>query len=191
MKKSYGKDRASHTDPESCTVAREGGCEALTGVCAGGLLSREILLVRGADVVSVGGRLHPMHRYGKRHGDLARSWEPSHAQNHLTREPGDPVCARQRWLGGPYWEVQRRTPMMHEHRKSDRRVVPTKPPNNGAAEPPQGRARATPADAVEGRRLAKSKPHQQTMLWPQRRVRMSPVLARIWMLSGEGPYEVK
>ena len=76
MKKSYGEDLASHTDPESCTVAREGGCEALTGACAGGLLSREILLVRGADVVSVGGRLHPMHRHGKRYGALARSWEP-------------------------------------------------------------------------------------------------------------------
>jgi hypothetical protein len=45
MKESYGEDLASHTDPESCTVAREGGCEALTGVCAGELLSREIILV--------------------------------------------------------------------------------------------------------------------------------------------------
>ena len=42
MKESYGEDLASHTDPESCTVAREGGREALTGVCAGELLSREI-----------------------------------------------------------------------------------------------------------------------------------------------------
>jgi hypothetical protein len=53
MKESYGEDVASHTDPESCTVAREGGCEALTGACAGELLSREIILVRGADAVAV------------------------------------------------------------------------------------------------------------------------------------------
>ena len=35
---------------------------------------------------------------------------------------------------------------MHEHGKSDRRVVPTKPPNNG---------HERPAEGVEGRRLAK------------------------------------
>ena len=66
--------------------------------------------------------------------------------------------------------------MMHEHGKSDRRVVPTKPPNKGAGEPPQGLARPTPAEAVEGRRLAKSNPHQRTMFRTQRRVRMSPDL---------------
>jgi RNA-directed DNA polymerase len=69
--------------------------------------------------------------------------------------------------------------MMHEHGKSDRRVVPTKPPNKGADEPPKGSARATPAEVVEGRRLAKSNPHQRTMLRTQRRVRMSPDLERI------------
>jgi RNA-directed DNA polymerase len=69
--------------------------------------------------------------------------------------------------------------MMDEHGKSDRRVVPTKPPNKGANEPPQGPARSTPAEAVEGRRLAKSNPHQRTMLRTQRRVRMSPQLERI------------
>ena len=73
MKESYGEDLASHTDPESCTVASKGGREALTGACAGELLSREIILVRGVDAVSVSGRPHPMSRDGKRHGDLARS----------------------------------------------------------------------------------------------------------------------
>ncbi len=73
MKESYGEDLASHTDPESCTVAREGGREALTGVCAGELLSREIIRVQGADAVSVCGRLHSMPRQGERYGDPARS----------------------------------------------------------------------------------------------------------------------
>jgi RNA-directed DNA polymerase len=73
MKESYGEDLASHTDPESCTVAREGGREALTGVCAGELWSREIIRVQGADAVSVCGRLHPMPRQGERYGDPARS----------------------------------------------------------------------------------------------------------------------
>ena len=69
--------------------------------------------------------------------------------------------------------------MMHEHGKSDRRVVPTKPPNKGASESRQGPARAMPAEAVEGRRLAKSNPHQRTMFRTQRRARMSPDLERI------------
>lgn len=69
--------------------------------------------------------------------------------------------------------------MMHEHGKSDRRVVPTKPPNKGASESRQGPAREMPAEAVEGRRLAKSNPHQRTMFRTQRRARMSPDLERI------------
>ena len=69
--------------------------------------------------------------------------------------------------------------MMHEHGKSDRREVPTKPPNKGAGESQQGLARAKPAEAVEGRRLAKSNPHQRTMFRTQRRARMSPDLERI------------
>ena len=73
MKESYGEDLASHTDPESCAVAREDGCEALTGACTGGLLSREIIRIQGADAVSVCGRPHSMPRYGKRYGDPARS----------------------------------------------------------------------------------------------------------------------
>jgi RNA-directed DNA polymerase len=73
MQESYGEDLASHTDPESCAVARKGGCEALTGACAGELLNREILRNRGADAIPVSGRLHPISRHGKRYGDLARS----------------------------------------------------------------------------------------------------------------------
>jgi RNA-directed DNA polymerase len=69
--------------------------------------------------------------------------------------------------------------MMHEHGKSDRRVVPTKPPNKGADESPRRVAWAKPAEAVEGRRLAKSNPQQQTMFRTQGRGRMSRELARI------------
>jgi RNA-directed DNA polymerase len=73
MKESYGEDRVSHTDPESCAVARTGGREALTGVCAGELLSRDMTMVRGADAVPIGGRPHAVSRQGKRYGNLARS----------------------------------------------------------------------------------------------------------------------
>ena len=91
MKESYGEDLASHTDPESYAVAREGGCEALTGACTGGLLSREIIRIRGADVVSVSGRPHPMPRYGKRYGDPARSENLSMYRN-TSRENREIPC---------------------------------------------------------------------------------------------------
>ncbi len=91
MKESYGEDLASHTDPESCTVVRKGGREALTGACAGGLLSRESIRVRGADVVSVSGRQHPMHRYGKRYGDPARS-ENLRMHRNTSRENREIPC---------------------------------------------------------------------------------------------------
>ena len=42
MKESYGEGLATHTGPESCVGAREGGGEALTGERAGRVLSREI-----------------------------------------------------------------------------------------------------------------------------------------------------
>ena len=91
MQESYGEDLASYTDPESCAVARKDGREALTGACAGGLLRREILRVRGADAVSVSGRLHPMPRYGERYGDLARSENLSMHRN-TARENREIPC---------------------------------------------------------------------------------------------------
>ena len=41
MKEPYGEGVASHTGPESCVAARKGVGEALTGVRAGRVLSRE------------------------------------------------------------------------------------------------------------------------------------------------------
>ena len=67
--------------------------------------------------------------------------------------------------------------MMNGRGKSDSRVVPTKPPNNGTAPPSQ--AGPQPTEVVEGRRLAKGNRHQQTMLRTQRRVGMPHELERI------------
>jgi hypothetical protein len=74
------KGIASHVDPESCVVAREGRGEALTGEGAGQVLSREIYaLVRkheafwGADAVEASGRRNRVRRFGKAHEDPARS----------------------------------------------------------------------------------------------------------------------
>src|SRR5438552_736222 len=78
--------------------------------------------------------------------------DPVHARTHLAREPGEPVVARRGWRGGPHREVQGRTPMMDDHRQSDRPVVPAKFPNN---------AERSAAEGMEGRGLAKGNPSQQ------------------------------
>jgi len=88
MKESYGEGLATHTGPESCGTARESGVEALTGVRAGRVFSRESTFLRGADAVGVSGRPHPVHRNRKVHRSPARSETPSTYGNtsHENRE---------------------------------------------------------------------------------------------------------
>jgi len=76
MKESYAEGSATHSGPESCVAVREGSREALTGVRAGRVLSREIPLLRGADAVRRSGRPHPVRRYCETHRDPARSETP-------------------------------------------------------------------------------------------------------------------
>jgi len=76
MKESYGEGVASRTGPESCVAVREGGDEALTGGRAGRVYSRESKLLRDADAVEEGGRLHPGRRYGETPRSPARSETP-------------------------------------------------------------------------------------------------------------------
>ena len=76
MKESDGKGLATHTGPESCGAARKSSGEALTGVRAGRVLSRERTFLRGADAVGESGRLHPAHRYREMRRDPARSQTP-------------------------------------------------------------------------------------------------------------------
>jgi RNA-directed DNA polymerase len=81
MKESYVEGLAAHSGPESCVDVREGTGEALTGVRAGRVLSRESdsclrADLRGADAVEERGRPHPGHRYRETPGDPARSETP-------------------------------------------------------------------------------------------------------------------
>ena len=77
MKESYGEGVATHTGPESCAAVRE----ALTGVRAGRVFSRERTLLRDADAVEEGGRPHPGRRYRKTPGSPARSETPRMSEN--------------------------------------------------------------------------------------------------------------
>jgi hypothetical protein len=79
---SYSEGLANHAGPESCVGVRKGAGEALTGVRAGWVLSREIHapprggLLRGADAVEHGGRRDLQRRCGETLQDPARSETP-------------------------------------------------------------------------------------------------------------------
>jgi hypothetical protein len=94
MKESYGEGVANRTGPESCAVVREGGGEALTGVHAGRVLSRENSgSLRGADALDTGGRPHRARRQRETRTDPARSETPgthgntSHGNREIPRPP--------------------------------------------------------------------------------------------------------
>ena len=80
MKVSYGEGLATHTGSESCIGVCKGAGEALTGVRAGQVLSREIetpsrkrWLLRGAHAVEIVGRQNRGRRYRETPLDFARS----------------------------------------------------------------------------------------------------------------------
>ena len=96
MKESYVEGLAAHSGPESCVAARKGRGEALTGVRAGRVLSRESNLclradLRGADAVGEGGRPHWAHRYREMRRAPARSETPSMYGN-TSRENREIPC---------------------------------------------------------------------------------------------------
>jgi hypothetical protein len=92
MKESYGKGLAAHTGPESCVAAREGRGEALTGVRAGRVFSRERTFLRGADAVRRSGRPHLKHRQREMRQDPARSETPCMCGN-TSRENREILCS--------------------------------------------------------------------------------------------------
>lgn len=102
-------------------------------------------------------------------GGLRAVYDPEHVQNHLTREPGDPVLVRG-GSRGPRGEVQGREPTMHERRKSDSSVVPEKPPN---------KAEQSASEVVEGRELAKENSLEHNSPRTQRRTSGNSGLERV------------
>ena len=103
MKVSYGEGLASYGGPESCVHTREGVGEALTGVRAGRVLSREIhaprrelRVVRGAEAVEPRRRPHRACRIGEAGMDPARSQTPRTRGNisHGNREIPRPSARR-------------------------------------------------------------------------------------------------
>ena len=164
MQEPYEEGPASHLDPESCADGREAGREALTGARADTVSSCD-KANRGAESMS------PDERHTV--GDAHRESPPDPAQSQTRSMSGTPSHGT--------WEIPRvsggasrsdrsekassRTSDMHAHGKSDGRVVPEKPANEG---PPTG-----PEESVEGRRSAKGNAVQDAAPRTQCRTRAS------------------
>src|SRR6516164_8097239 len=161
MKESYGKDPASHPDPESCVGDRKGAGEALTGAHAGQPSSCEIrcsgvpMRLSDAEGHTEGGVI------GKPPSDPAQSetlctrGNSSHGKREIPQVPTEFDS-----MGRP--GKASRTSGVHAWGKSDDRVVPEKPPNKGE--------HVSPAEAVEGRRSTKGSMMAETTSRTQSRI---------------------
>ena len=93
MKESYVEGIASHNGPESCGAPRKGGIEALTGVRAGRVFSRERSKVRDADAVGMAEGTIATQRY--------RELRPGSARSQTPRTYGNTSHENREVLGSP------------------------------------------------------------------------------------------
>jgi RNA-directed DNA polymerase len=92
MKESHVEGVATHDGPESCGAFRKGCGEALTGVRAGRVFSRERTLLRDADAVRRSGRQHRAHRYREMRSGPAWSETPCTYGN-ISHENREVLCS--------------------------------------------------------------------------------------------------
>jgi RNA-directed DNA polymerase len=123
MKEPYIEGPATHDGPESCANTREGGGEALTGVRAGWVLSREISQSRAPT------RLFDAEGHTNR--DATASPRLGPARSETPRTPGSsmrenreiPRLPAADGAVGRTGKAEGHTPVMHGRGKSDRPVV--------------------------------------------------------------------
>ena len=94
MKESYVEGLAAHDGPESCDGAREGDGEALTGVRAGRVFSRENTSTPGRRRRKGDRKATPDMPLSPGMAGPRAVADPVHVRKHLAREPGDPMSAR-------------------------------------------------------------------------------------------------
>lgn len=114
MKESYVEGLATYSGPESCVHIREDVGEALTGVRAGRVLSREIhaprrqvWVDRGAEAVETGRRPHRSCRIGEAVPDPARSETPRTRGNISLGNREVPRPSAARWEATPAERIEK------------------------------------------------------------------------------------
>ena len=179
MKESYVEGLADRNGPESCVGAREGVGEALTGVRAGRVFSRERDNPPGCRRRRSRRKATSGTPQSRGVSEPRAVRDPVHVRKHLAREPGGPAFARPRPRGRPHREVFGRTPMMLERGKSDGPIVPGKSSNNGRGRRlDQRRPTPSPAEGMEGRGPAKGNRRGTRTRRTQRRNNECPRLSR-------------
>jgi Reverse transcriptase (RNA-dependent DNA polymerase) len=170
MKESYGKDPASHPDPESCIGDRKGAGEALTGANVGQPSSCEIrssgvpTRLSDAEGNTEGGVIGEPPSDPAQSETLCTRGNSSHGKREIPRVPAGGAAGRSE-------KVYDRTSGMHAPGKSDDRVVPGKPPNKGVPE--------ASAEVVEGRRSAEGNTMQAAATRTQSRLDALIALNRV------------
>src|SRR6266508_3686342 len=143
MKESDTEGVAHHGGPDDASASARALAKRWAGVRAGRAIEPRNQAFRGADAVRMSGRQHSRRRHTREpSADPARS-ENLCMQGVSMRENREIPRLPSPLIGvGPLREGRGRTPGMYERGKSDRLVVPTKPPNKVmAAEVVEGRGR--------------------------------------------------
>ena len=97
MKESHGEGLATHTDLESCAIARKGKGEALTEARTGQVLSRERAPNSRKPTLFVGAEGNTLGPIGRGYEGTCAVGDPGHVRKHLieNREiPCPPVISR-------------------------------------------------------------------------------------------------
>lgn len=94
MKESYVEGLAGHNGPESYVGVRKGVGEALTGVRAGRVFSRESSFPPGCRRSKGMRKATSGAPFLPGVPDPRAVADPVHVRKHLAREPGDPLSAR-------------------------------------------------------------------------------------------------
>ena len=174
MKEPHIEGPATHDDPESCTGTRKGDGEALTGARTGAVLSRENRQSGAPTPLTEAEGNTGRGRYREPSDGPARSETRSTCGTSLRENREIPMSPTADGAAGRVGKAMRHTPAMHDTGKSDRPVVPTKPPNN---------AGLPAAEEAEGRGLAKGNTEGQNASRTQSRTSANSALLRVRQIA--------
>lgn len=170
MKEPHTEGVATHGDPESCAAARKGGGEALTGARTGSVMSRENRQSGTPTPLSYAEGNTTQGRYREPSSGPTRSKTRSTCGTSPRENREIPKVLITDGVVGRAGKADGRTAAMHALGKSDRPMVPAKPPN---------KAGIPAAEAAEGRGLAKGNTGEQNAHRTQSRVRAHSALDRV------------